>query len=665
MTNLTFDDLEPKNNSEVAYFTGVYQQLPVFPVNGDVDAPNKKYKSPLISGGFKSATTDPKQIEAWFTRHPNAMVGTPTGSTTGMAVIDIDVKNGIDGFASLKELEGELGALPETYTIETPSGGWHMLLTLPKGVEISSAVNIAPAIDTRIEGAYIVAEGSKNSIGQEYKAVRTTRMMPLPEKWIEFFSSKKSKKSVIAENGFIEEGARNANMSRVIGHFRNMGLEDEALWEAVQYFNQNFCKPSLEEVELEGIFNSLGSSDRGYAHTAIGNGQRFADRHANNVKCINGRGTSKMWMVWDEVQWKEDTLAIVNEYCKQIAIDLQVEAENLPKDTDTGIAKSLYGHARKTQDNPSKILSQACSEPKIAITQDHFDKQDYIIPCSNGYVGLNEGTFHPHDHSLYYTRIVNASYNPDAVCQEWDEYIKFFTGGDPEIEAFLARVYGGLGLVGANPEQKAIFLLGRAKNGKSTLHNILQGIMPDYSDILRTEVLAARGTRDFRHDIADLNNARLVTANEMPQNAKINGATFKALTGGDKQKGRQNYADSETFDPKGLISLTSNWEPQLDDGDEGIERRIIVYRNNALVTKRDVRITEKIIANPDAVFMWLLKGRMDYVNALKQYEEGLIDDPLKTPQKVIDMTEAYLNRRNTFRAFLIDKCVTGNPTDNE
>ena len=27
------------------------------------------------------------------------------------------------------------------------------------------------------------------------------------------------------------------------------------------------------------------------------------------------------------------------------------------------------------------------------------------------------------------------------------------------------------------------------------------------------------------------------------------------------------------------------------------------------------------------------------------------------------MTEAYLNRRNTFRAFLIDECVTGNPND--
>ena len=68
---------------------------PVFPCKPD--------KSPLTPHGFKDATTDQQQIDQWWTAHPNAMIGMPTGAASGCFVVDVDIdpEKGIDGNQAL------------------------------------------------------------------------------------------------------------------------------------------------------------------------------------------------------------------------------------------------------------------------------------------------------------------------------------------------------------------------------------------------------------------------------------------------------------------------------------------------------------------------------------------------------------------------------------
>ena len=56
-------------------------------------------KTPLVARGYKAATRDPKQIRAWWTQWPNAMIALATGVQTGIFVLDVDVdlEKGIDG----------------------------------------------------------------------------------------------------------------------------------------------------------------------------------------------------------------------------------------------------------------------------------------------------------------------------------------------------------------------------------------------------------------------------------------------------------------------------------------------------------------------------------------------------------------------------------------
>jgi hypothetical protein len=76
-------------------------------------------KHPRTLHGVKDATTDRKQIKAWWEKWPKANVGIATGAPSGIFVLDVD---GAAGKASLKELEAEHGRLPRTVTVKTGNG---------------------------------------------------------------------------------------------------------------------------------------------------------------------------------------------------------------------------------------------------------------------------------------------------------------------------------------------------------------------------------------------------------------------------------------------------------------------------------------------------------------------------------------------------------------
>lgn len=126
--------------------------IPVFPCGSN--------KRPLTKSGYKDATTDEAQLRRWWTRYPNALVGVPTGSTTQIAVVDVD-PDGMDFIL------GEYGALLETGRRHNTRRGFHYLFRLPDGVVIRSSVGkIAKGVDVRAEGGYIIwwpAAGLKSS----------------------------------------------------------------------------------------------------------------------------------------------------------------------------------------------------------------------------------------------------------------------------------------------------------------------------------------------------------------------------------------------------------------------------------------------------------------------------------------------------------------------
>ena len=147
-------------------------------------------KRPLISDWQNRATTNPLQIDSWWTEHPNANIGIAC-EVSNLIVIDLDTskgavppspwnelgaKNGEDVFKEICRRAGD-AQLFETYSVKTPSGGKHLYfydqnIAIKQGTEVNGWWRV----DTRSKGGYIVAEGSRlissaSGITDQYQSV--------------------------------------------------------------------------------------------------------------------------------------------------------------------------------------------------------------------------------------------------------------------------------------------------------------------------------------------------------------------------------------------------------------------------------------------------------------------------------------------------------------
>ncbi len=134
--------------------------------------------------GVYDASTDPERIRALFAAAPRATgygiaCGLPPHRLIG---IDLDTKSGTDASAALRELAlRHLFTIPETVVVLTPSGGRHLWLTGPPDVVVpNSASRLAPGIDIRGAGGYLVGPGSRTDHGVYSTAPGTSHLAPAP-----------------------------------------------------------------------------------------------------------------------------------------------------------------------------------------------------------------------------------------------------------------------------------------------------------------------------------------------------------------------------------------------------------------------------------------------------------------------------------------------------
>jgi hypothetical protein len=116
--------------------------VPVFPCN-------PADKRPLTPNGFKDATADPDIIHLWWTEHPDALIGVPTG--TRFVVVDADLQHE----DAQRWLDENRGRIPLTRTHRTRSGGLHWLFQ-PHALIKCSTGRLGPHIDTRGLGGYVI-----------------------------------------------------------------------------------------------------------------------------------------------------------------------------------------------------------------------------------------------------------------------------------------------------------------------------------------------------------------------------------------------------------------------------------------------------------------------------------------------------------------------------
>lgn len=124
-------------------------QLKIFPFG---ELPNGK-RVPLLDDWERNASADPAQHKLWIEQYRDRLKGwaLPT-KVNGLFALDIDVKDGRNGFEYLKSQGIQL---PQTAWQQTASGGAHLFFQDDPNLNLRNTVNRETGVDTRAGGGFV------------------------------------------------------------------------------------------------------------------------------------------------------------------------------------------------------------------------------------------------------------------------------------------------------------------------------------------------------------------------------------------------------------------------------------------------------------------------------------------------------------------------------
>jgi hypothetical protein len=233
--------------------------LPVFPC-WPMD------KLPATTHGCLDATIDASQIREWWRREPHYNIAVATGPASGIFVVDVD---GPDAEAELKKLETQYRALPSSVEVITPRPGRHIYFKWPDRSVRNSTGKIAPGVDTRGDGGYILVPPSVHPSGRKYvwSVDSASAFADAPDWLLDKVATPKNCDATpplewreLVCNG-AEEGLRNDSIARLAGMLLRRRLDPLVALEFLTSWNATHCRPPLDDAEVASIVDSIAARE--------------------------------------------------------------------------------------------------------------------------------------------------------------------------------------------------------------------------------------------------------------------------------------------------------------------------------------------------------------------------------------------------------------------
>lgn len=222
---------------------------PVFPcASGD--------KAPLTKNGCLDATTDEDQIIEWWEKKPNANIGI---ATKGLLVVDIDGSD--NEWLTNPDI---MQSLSSGAMSQTPRGGRHFIFRQPPDSEFKNTTGkLAPKVDTRADGGYIIAPPS--IIGPKayqwyssYELNEPLESLSVVPEWIVEKLNQVSESSLDlgGEESPIRKGQQHTTLFRYGCLMRRYGSSFNEINAALQVMNGERCEEPGTPQEIEKIAKS-------------------------------------------------------------------------------------------------------------------------------------------------------------------------------------------------------------------------------------------------------------------------------------------------------------------------------------------------------------------------------------------------------------------------
>ena len=412
------------------------------------------------------------------------------------------------------------------------------------------------------------------------------------------------------------------------------GISAEADFENLDTEDQPSFEPDISHITLT-IEKMQPHTNPRYQRDEIGIGYAFADYYKPIARFDRERG---IWYVFDGKVWQPDENALaVAELAKRLADRLYTFALQI-KDEDT--RNRYIKRVQKLQMRKNRRTMIEDAKSVYPVPHSVFDRNTALFNCQNGTLNLTTGEFKQHDPADFLTLMSGITYNPEATCPRWEQFISEVMCNDADLAVYLQKALG-YALTGDTSLECLFILYGAtSRNGKGTTMETFLKIMGDYGKTSNPEMLSTKfgntNASGPSEEIARLAGVRFVNISEPEKKITFNAALVKRMTGNDTLNARFLHENSFDFKPNFKIFINTNYKPSVSDMTLFYSNRLklIPFKRHFDEHEQDKGL-KAFFASADslsAIFNWCYAGYIQFrkhgledpnavTQATKEYQE--------------------------------------------
>lgn len=469
------------------------------------------------------------------------------------------------------------------------------------------------------------------------------------------------------------QGGSNATISVACRLVRDFGLTIDAARPLLHEYSQR-CVPPWTDEQIEHKLESaaafaaqephrIGEKLRSHAvsaipkgdlslnapngRTEVANSRRFLAQHGDKVRYCHAW---RQWLVWDGARWAVDSDGAMIRLGKSVVEALWHEVPQ----TDMSAKITAFVKSSCSDTGIKNMLALAA--PEVAILPDQMDTNPYLLNCPNGTVDLRTGCLREHRKEDCLTKLCPVEFDAEALSPNWDRFIETVFP-DKGIAGFVQRFFGYT-LTGEVREQLIAIFHGGGSNGKSTMLSTIQNVVGfEYSSAAPEGLLMAKKFDSHPTDKATLFGRRLVVAQETDQGRKLDEATVKRLTGGDRISARRMKEDFWDFTPTHKIVQSTNYLPMITGDDHAMWRRLALVpfsqqfwnpdngETGPEALRQDKQLPEKLQLESKGILAWMVRGCVEWRKS-----------GIQIPEQVRIATREYRKDQDVQGRFVEERC---------
>lgn len=369
---------------------------------------------------------------------------------------------------------------------------------------------------------------------------------------------------------------------------------------------------------------------------------------------------AKMFWYFDDGYWR----VIDGEAVSHKVYKLVTETVNDPNAEHLRASLLESGRADSLNALTNSVVGVLEKRSASDMTDDPMKVREFppesIMNCANGELVFRKKAMEFRDHvpDNRLTCRLNAEYDPEAECPEWDKALNRIFQGYPDREEVIRHLHEVLGYIIQTTRNMAAWVMfyGSGSNGKTFILQVLQALMGG-SGTINCSLGDFSGPTKSNHVEANVVGKMLLVDDDFKKGAMLPDDILKKLSEAKMMTANPKFGAQFNFVSRVTpVVLTNHW-PKTSDNSYGLTRRALVFhfKNTISEDEKDIDLADRIRRNE-------LSGLLNHLIAgwERLQKRGRFAVPLSCEKA----KALWLANRNVVAVYAAEKLdVTGSATD--